>query len=170
MPHKYNANHSRFLSTDLGSILSKTASILLLAGTLGACSQGSILSSNASEPEIGPDGQVAAPEKSFNRFPDIPIPTNATMDSKRTLVFGSNEDWYGQLGLSAKHGGDDMFDFYKQELPGFGWEEITSVRAPVSVLTYMRGERIASIQIETGNITGSKVTFTVSPRGGAMPK
>ncbi len=173
MSYKYIANQSRFLSTDPVSILGKlgkTAAALLVVGALGACSGGSVLSSNASEPQIGPDGQPAAPEKSFNRFPDIPVPTNAKMDTKRTLVFGSNESWYGQLGLNAKHDSDTIFDFYKQELPGFGWEEITSVRAPVSVLTYMRGERIASIQIEKANITGSSVTFTVSPRGGAIPK
>ncbi|MCK5547075.1 MAG: hypothetical protein KAI27_06845 [Rhodospirillaceae bacterium] len=173
MSYKKIANQTRFLSTDGTSILGKlgkTASIMLVIGALGACSQGSVLSSNASEPQMGPDGQPAAPEKSFNRFPDIPVPTNAKMDTKRTLVFGSGESWYGQLGLNAKHDGDTIFDFYKQELPGFGWEEITSVRAQVSMLTYMRGERVASIQIEKGNISGSSVTFTVSPRGGAIPK
>ena len=173
MPYENKANQPQFLSTDTVSILgkiSKITAILLVAGTISACAGGSMLSSNASEPKVGPDGQPVAPEKSFNRFPDIPVPTNAKMDTKRTLIFGGGESWYGQLGLNAKHDGDTIFDFYKQELPGFGWEEITSVRAPVSVLTYMRGERVASIQIEKGTINGSSITFTVSPRGGAIPK
>ena len=153
-----------------GPILGKIAVFTVSSMVLGACAQGSALSSNSSSPETGPNGKMATPEKSFNRFPDIPIPTGATMDTKRTLVFGSNESWYGQLALNAKHDGDSIFDFYKQELPGFGWEEITSVRADVSSLTYMRAERVATIQIAKKTISGSVITITVSPRGGATPK
>jgi len=114
-------------------------------------------------------GQPPLPEKAFNRFPDIPVPSNAQMDVKRTIVFGGGESWFGQLGLDTNHDTDSMFDFYKQELPGFGWQEITSVRAMVSVLTYERQGRVLSIQMEKATLSGAKVTLTVSPRGGAAP-
>ncbi|MFC1673971.1 hypothetical protein ACFL12_07495 [Pseudomonadota bacterium] len=114
-------------------------------------------------------GQPAAPAKAFNRFPDIPVPTGAVMDVKRTIVFGGGESWYGQLGLDANHDTGSMFDFYKQELPAFNWQEVTSVRAPVSVLTYERQGRILSIQLEQATLSGTKVTLTVSPRGGNAP-
>lgn len=132
--------------------------------TMDAQSQGQSGATN------GTTGAPAAPEKAFNRFPDIPVPTKADMDNKRTLVFGSGETWYGQLGLDTGHNTDSMFDFYKQELPGFNWLEVTSVRAPVSVLTYERQGRVLSIQIEKASLGGgAKVTLTVSPRGGAAP-
>lgn len=170
MADENNANHGRFLCTGGVPILQKIALLAIIPAFLVACSQGSVLSSNSQAPQTGPDGQIAAPEKSFNRFPDIPIPTGAEMDTERTLVFGGGEEWYGQLTLNAKHDGDSIFDFYKQELSGFGWEEITSVRADVSSLTYMRAERVATIQIEKKTLSGSIVTITVSPRGGAVPK
>ena len=116
-----------------------------------------------------PNAQPAQPVKAFNRFPDIPVPSGAVMDVKRTIVFGGGESWYGQLGLDASHDAGAMFDFYKQELPPFGWQEVTSVRAPVSVLTYERQGRILSIQLETATLSGTKVTLTVSPRGGNAP-
>lgn len=147
---------------------------------LAACAQGTGLAPSTStgaaldsqsQTAGGSAGAAsAAPAKAFNRFPDIPVPTKASMDTNRTLVFGSGETWYGQLGLSTNHGSDDMFDFYKQELTGFGWLEVTSVRAPVSVLTYERSGRVLSIQIEKASLgVGAKVTLTVSPRGGAAP-
>lgn len=150
------------------SVLSST---LILALSIGACTNTTGLNPNAAPASGGTDanGAPAAPAQSFNRFPDIPVPTSAAMDNKRTLVFGSGETWYGQLGLDSTHSANSMFDFYKQELGGFGWEEVTSVRAPVSVLTYERKGRILSIQIEGGQLRGSKVTLTISPRGGAAP-
>ncbi|MBF0247720.1 MAG: hypothetical protein HQL36_06565 [Alphaproteobacteria bacterium] len=143
--------------------------------TLAACApQGSALSPNTNPDAAGATGAKAAqPEPSFNRFPDIPVPTGAKMDAQRTLVFGGGETWYGQLGLDATFNGDAMFDFYKQELGAFGWQEVTSVRAPVSVLTYERQGRVLSIQIEPVKLAlrgESKVTLTVSPRAGSAPR
>lgn len=154
----------------------KSKNLILTAATaalLSACTQGTTglapTTTAADAAAQGQGGAATTPEKAFNRFPDIPVPTQARMDNDRTLVFGSGESWYGQLGLGTEHAPDTMFDFYKQELTGFGWQEVTSVRAPVSILTYERQGRVLSIQIEKGTINGAKVTLTVSPRGGAAP-
>ncbi|PHS74682.1 MAG: hypothetical protein COB59_11970 [Rhodospirillaceae bacterium] len=150
-----------------------------LALFLGACAQGTSLypsSSTSMDPQTqasaqnagqGATGQSSMPPKAFNRFPDIPVPSGANMDMTRTIVFGSGESWYGQLGLATGHDANSMFDFYKQELPNFAWIEITSVRAPTSVLTYERQGRVISIQLEPATLSGTKVTLTISPRGGA---
>ena len=145
---------------------------VILALGITACTNTTGLNPNAapSQMQSTADGtQTAAPEQSFNRFPDIPVPTGTAMDNTRTLVFGSGETWYGQLGLDSNHSPDSLFDFYKQELGGFSWQEITSVRAMVSVLTYERKGRVLSIQIESSQLRGAKVTLTVSPRAGATP-
>lgn len=101
----------------------------------------------------------------FNRFPDMPLPVGGDIDLDRTLVFGGNESWFGRLVIKVSHGANDMFDFYKQKLGGYGWEEITSIRAATSVLTYARGDRVATIQIQARAIAGSEVAITVSPKG-----
>lgn len=145
---------------------------------LGACAPGTSLTSTSTAmdaqgaPAQGSEQAAGAPDqpvKSFNRFPDIPVPSGSQMDVKRTIVFGGGDTWFGQLGLDTNHDADSMFDFYKQELRGFGWQEITSVRAMVSVLTYERQGRVLSIQLEKATLSGTKVTLTVSPRGGAAP-
>jgi hypothetical protein len=104
-------------------------------------------------------------QMAFNRFPDMPLPVGGDISLDRTLVFGGGDTWFGRLVIEVSHGPNDMFDFYKQKLGGHGWEEITSIRAAVSVLTYSREDRVATIQIQAKALRGSEVTVTVSPKG-----
>lgn len=106
----------------------------------------------------------AASEAQAKIFTDLPIPNGAEMNVDKTLVVGTN-NWFGQLVLEAKQGASAMFDFYRNGLPQYGWSEITSVRAPVSVLTFERDERILQMQIKGTTLRGSEITVTVSPRG-----
>ncbi|MBC8269989.1 MAG: hypothetical protein H8E36_14690 [Rhodospirillaceae bacterium] len=142
--------------------LKLTALMVLASLSLGACAgqMGSALS-----PDPGKDDQKAPTQTSFARFPDLPMPVKAEMDMSKTLVFGTNDEWIGRLVISSSHGPNDMFDFYKQEMTGFGWQEITSVRSDTSVMTYTRGQRVATIQITSATLRGSKITITVSPKG-----
>ncbi|MSO93263.1 MAG: hypothetical protein EXQ86_07675 [Rhodospirillales bacterium] len=105
----------------------------------------------------------------FVQFPDIPMPSGAKMEVDKTLIVGSPTLWYGQLVMGLSHDANSMFDFYKQELPKFGWNEITSVRAPVSLLTYARAERVIVVQIRSSAIRGSEIMVTVSPRESSQP-
>jgi predicted small secreted protein len=117
--------------------------------------------------EGGKDAQGL--QQAFTRFPDLPVPEGADIDLDRTLVFGAGKDWFGRLVIGVSHSANDMFDYFKRELPRFGWEEVTSVRSAVSVLTYARQERVATIQIEGSKFRGSHAVITVSPRGRPHP-
>ncbi len=110
----------------------------------------------------GTGQSVARP--SFSQYSDIPLPGGAEIDVEKTLVFGTGENWIGQLVLNSSFGAFDMFDFFKQKMPEFGWQEITSVRSATSVLTYSRRSRIATIQIQGSRLGGSVSTLTVSPK------
>ena len=127
----------------------------------------SACSSSRVENPPGADGgnKTVKPTPSFDRFPDMPLPNGFEFDMQRTLVFGSNDTWFGRMVVLIAFGANEMFDFYKQELPRFGWQEVTSIRAPISVLTYTRGERVATIQVQSRTLGGSEVLVTVSPKG-----
>jgi hypothetical protein len=101
----------------------------------------------------------------FSNFPDMPMPSPFDLDVGKTMVVGGAESWFGQMTLTTRFSANDIFDFYKQEMPRYGWEELTSIRAPVSVLTYTRQDRIATIQVASRTIYGSEIRVTVSPRG-----
>lgn len=114
----------------------------------------------------------------FAQFPDIAVPAGAKMDVERSLVLGARDDWIGRLSMNTSGSTSDSYDFFLREMPKFGWQEITTVRSEVSVLTYSRSSRVATIQIRRKTLGGSAVDITVSPRGrpaapsangGAMP-
>lgn len=145
----------------------RVAAVLSVAVVLAttACSQTTELS-----PSPGPGGQSSADGATFAQFPDLPTPAGAKMDLERTFVLGGNEGWFGQVVVDTGEPPNAVFDFYKRQLPQYGWEEVTSVRAPTSVLTYLRERRVLAIQITESTLRGSEVTLTVSPReqgGGA---
>jgi hypothetical protein len=132
------------------------AATLVLAA---ACSGGTALTP-ASRTEQG-----AQPLAAFTEFPDVPVPAGAKMDLDRSLVLGSREFWLGRLAMSAAQKATGLFDFYQREMPTFGWQEITSVRSETSILTYARGDRIATVQIKGSAFSDAAVDITISPRG-----
>ena len=111
-------------------------------------------------------------EASFAKFDDLPMPNNSKMNIGKSLLFGSESDWFGRLNLIVSMGGAEVFDFYRFEMPNFGWKEITSIRSDISLITYERGERIATVRIDSSSTRGTEVSVTVSPRvtGGNISK
>ena len=120
-------------------------------------------------PALDANGDPAAAgamnEHGFTRFPDIPIPSGATMDLDRSLVLGARDAWIGRLAMHVGARPSALFDFYSREMGRFGWREITSVRSETSVLTYSRGERVATVRIRGVTLRGAQVDVTISPRG-----
>jgi len=139
--------------------LNLVAALALTACTQTAQLQGGGMSSTG----------TAGTQPNASIFPDIPIPEGANMIVDKTLVVGT-DNWFGQLALSASQNPVAMFDFYRNRLPQFGWNEITSVRAPTSVLTYDRDDRIMQMQITSTTLRGSEILITVSPRGKPAPQ
>lgn len=111
------------------------------------------------------DGQPA----NFQLVTDIPIPSNATMDNGRSLILSDRDRWTGRVVMKLWHSANDMVGFYQQQMPAYGWEPVMSVTSETSVLSYTRGDRAATVQIDKASVWGSTVSVTVAPRqaGGA---
>jgi len=139
----------------------RIAVFTILAGVAG-CNQTTPMIASSNLP--ADNRSSVARTSAFSQFPDIPVPAGAKMIVDKTLVFGS-EPWFGQLALNTTSGPGPMFDFFRQNLPDHQWEEVTSVRAPTSILTYLRDNRVLAIAIQGSTLGGSDVTITVSPRG-----
>ena len=101
----------------------------------------------------------------FAQFPDIAVPAGATMDVERSLVLGARDAWIGRLSMNTGQSPTVSYDFFLREMPKYRWEEITTVRSEISVLTFSRDGRVATIQIRKKTLGGSKIDVTVSPRG-----
>ena len=137
------------------------AAFAIAALVLSACGQNVAIVSATADQTAG--GTVV--EAAFTQFPDMPIPEGGDVDLEQTLVFGGGNNWFGRLVITTSFGPNEMFDFYANQLPSFGWDVITTLRSTVSVLTYAREDRVATIQIQKRTIRGAEVTVIVSPRG-----
>ncbi len=138
--------------------------ILLIAFmvVLTACNQNEALqpTTSASDSETS---------QSFALLTDIPIPPGADLDIENSLVLGDLDRWTGRVILDIDQSSTKAFVLYQAEMPKFGWQPVMSVQAGVSVLTFTRGERAATIQIENNTLRGSTVSITVAPRHTAPP-
>ncbi len=112
----------------------------------------------------GPEG-IPSDQLSFANFKDVPVPDGAKMDVGQTLIFGSESNWFGRLTFDATRDNAGTYDYFRLEMPNFGWEEVTSVRSEISILTYSRESRVATIQLSSNNMGGSRVSVTISPKG-----
>ncbi len=150
----------------------RTAALAAAALLAAGCTQMAPIRSTT-PPPAQPGDAAAKTAGSQNKavpsqFSDLPIPNGAKVNVDKTLVVGT-QTWYGQLSLDTGHNADAMFEFYSRELANYGWRRIAAVRAPTSILTYDRDERVLAIAITPSRVYGSEITITVSPREEAMP-
>lgn len=129
-----------------------------------------ILSACASErPTLsGVDGSAIPP--AFAHFPDVPFPSEAYIDLDETSALGSGENWIGSLVFTAPYNASSVFDFYVSEMPKLKWIEVATVRAKISHMTYVRGNRAIQILTEIDNSDTARVTITAIPNTSGVGK
>ena len=116
-----------------------------------------------------PSNEAAKRASAFQLFTDIPIPPGTSFDTENSLILGSGEGWTGRLIVKLSKGPPDAFAMYTTEMPEFGWKPIASVQSETSVLTFTRGNRAATIEIEARAITGSLIRITMTPQPTTTP-
>ncbi len=116
----------------------------------------------------------------FQLVTDIPIPPDATMDDERSLILSDRDHWTGRVVMRFWQKPPQLTAFYQSQMPSFGWQPLMSVTSDVSVLSYTRGDRAATVQIAPSMLgMTTEVSVTVAPRqsgteagpaaGGAAP-
>ncbi|MBI5164034.1 MAG: hypothetical protein HY985_09040 [Magnetospirillum sp.] len=100
----------------------------------------------------------------FQLVTDIPIPANATMDNERSLILSDRDRWTGRVVMKLWQQPAELVAFYQTQMPAFGWDPVMSVTSETSVLSYLRGDRAATVQIERAMLSGALVAVTVAPR------
>ena len=127
---------------------------LMCALILSACVSG--------KPKLmGMDGSEIPP--AFSHFPDIPFPERSYIDLEETRVLGSGEVWIGSIAFNTPYSPSSVFDFYMSEMPKLAWEEVATVRARISTMTYVRQNRAVQILIEHKFMGKSYITITAIP-------
>jgi hypothetical protein len=131
------------------------ASILILAGCAASPSKVPV-----SVPATEGDDTIFVP----NSFADIPIAANDAVDLENSLLLNTGANWIGRAVLKSVQDVDTAFAYYQSNMATLGWVSVTSVQSKVSVLTFEKGARVATVQIKESGRRASYITVTVSPR------
>ena len=112
-------------------------------------------------PVKGPEGDPST-ELSIAEFDDMPIPLNSKLDKDESIIFSKKDGWLGRLTFKTSEKQIDVFDFFRNELPKFGWQKLSEITSETSILNYQNKSRLALIQINDNLLYGSKVMVTVT--------
>jgi hypothetical protein len=147
--------------TTIGILLLGLAAVVTGCGGSKEKAQPAALASAAPVPPIGP---TTPPPSPVTRFVDIPVPPDNTVDLERTVMVGGEADWLGRVLLSTPMATAAVWDFYRREMPRYGWHEIAAHwRPPNSVLFYQLNNRVATIELASrAGIT--QIEFWMNPR------
>ena len=104
------------------------------------------------------------PENELNlaEFDDIPIPLNSKLDKKESIIISKRNGWLGRLTFNTSQTQITVFDFFRNELPKFGWKKLSEISSETSLLNYQNRTRFASIQISDKFFYGTNVIITVT--------
>ena len=112
-------------------------------------------------PVKGPEGDPST-ELSLAEFDDLPIPLNSKLDKEKSIIFSKKDGWYGRLTFNTSEKQINVYDFFRNELPKFGWKKLSEISSETSILNYQNQARLALIQIKENLIYGSNVMVTVT--------
>lgn len=140
----------------------------LIAATL---SMGLLASCAAPITQIpgGTDSQTlsASDPQVTNSYADIPIPLDDVLVISESLLLNTGEQWTGRAVFRSKLDTNEAFIYFHKHMSTYGWISITSVQSEVSVLTFEKAGRVATVQIEKRTVSGSEIKVTVAPREAA---
>ncbi len=145
------------MTTQLFRLAPPKVALVLIAGlALSACSRGTVLPATS--------GSSTDQPANFQLVTDIPIPTGATMDNDRSLILSDRDRWTGRVVMTLSNSANEVTAFYQAQMPNFGWQPMMSVTSETSILTYLRGDRAATVQVERRTVYGALVSVTVAPK------
>ena len=136
-----------------------TALILTMALIISGCN-----TVNTSSNSNKSGSTKTTPAEISKSFADIPIASGDTVDVDKSLLLNSGEQWIGRAVLRSSQNMEDAFTYYQSNMAEYGWMTVTSVQSKVSVLTFEKASRVATVQIEGSGMRSSYVSVTVSPR------
>ena len=111
----------------------------------------------------GDDAGLVPPD--VLKIPQFPVPPHANVVLADTVIVGDDEDWSGQVFLTAPYTVIQVTQFYRAEMPKNGWLETAIVRSRRTSLSYTRGNRVASLRLSSSRDDGKStdIDLVVSP-------
>jgi len=92
---------------------------------------------------------------------DFPIPSGVNINQSDSLVLGGGGSWTGRIVFTTSSSTNETFLFYRDQPKSAGWSLVASLFSKASVLTFTKGNRSATIQIDSSTFGSTTVSITV---------
>ncbi|MEI7608480.1 MAG: hypothetical protein WCJ64_13975 [Rhodospirillaceae bacterium] len=144
-------------------LLALAAATILLAGCVTTGSNAESLSRQGDESFTNQSEGVVPPD--VLKIPQFPVPPHATVVLADTVIIGDDEDWSGQVFLTAPYTVIQITQFYRAEMPKNGWIETAIVRSRRTSISYTRGNRVATLRLtpQKDDAKGTDIDLVISP-------
>ena len=142
---------------------------------LGGCIQNSVGGSTQRGPVAGVqavspnDPSAVAPEGELPpnvlTIPDLPVPPGSQVVLGDTVIVGDDLAWTGQVVMVGDANQPvQVVAFMRRNMPDYGWVETAIVRSRRTSLTYLKGDRFATVRVLPLD-SGVEVDVVVAPVG-----
>jgi hypothetical protein len=122
-----------------------------------------LLLSCANEPVSSQSAGVTSVSKA-QVLEGTPLPPEAVIDNKRSMIFGEGALWTGRVEVSSKLSADEVVKFFINQYPPAGWTFLSSTKSQSNVLIFLGKNRTLTAELQDNMLgNGSKITMTVSP-------
>lgn len=142
---------------------------VLLSGCVSPASEEQVQTASAGPglaqiqtPDGQPPQEVTIPPNVMT-IPGLPVPAGAEVVLGDTVLVGQDETWTGQVVmLSGEYEPVQITEFMRQAMPRYGWEETAIVRSRRTSITFVQGERFATVRIMARS-RGTEMDIVVAP-------
>ena len=124
----------------IGSLVALVVLFFLAQWTLIGCA-------SLSPKEGGTASSETALKASFSGFEDVLIPSDISVDRKKSQVYSAGKVKVGLLTFNGRVEPDSLADFFQNNLPRNGWKLMTSLKDRDHTLIFLKDDRVCVITI-----------------------
>jgi hypothetical protein len=97
--------------------------------------------------EGGTASSETALKASFSGFEDVLIPSDLSVDRKKSQVYSAGKAKVGLLTFKGRVEPDSLADFFQNNLPRNGWKLMTNLKDRDQTLIFLKDDRVCMITI-----------------------
>jgi hypothetical protein len=128
-------------------LMKKIASLAALVVLLLSAQWALIGCASTPPKEGGAASSETALRASFSGFEDVLIPSDISVDRKKSQVYSAGKVKVGLLTFKGRVEPDSLADFFQNNLPRNGWKLMTSLKDREHTLIFLKDDRVCLISI-----------------------
>ena len=109
------------------------------------------------------DDMAPTQEDVLNQFSDVAFPPETYLDLTKSVVVGSDENWFGQIYFNSGLDANAVFNYFKEHMPDTGWFLIMEQQGNQIFLDYEKHLTTAIISIRRKR-SGAETILAVATR------